>query len=212
MRFNNYLKKFRLIKFFLVTSHFKNVRYWYAVSKFLLSNSYGASIDKVYTRYSDLCKIVYILRPNSRILEFGSGYSSILFSYSPHTSILSVEEFECYRPKALRKSHKFHYSQTQNFDFGILKTRIFVDRDFDTDFPYDFIYVDGPQTPIWGNGYAGANIDIKFLSNLTNSIIGVDIRFNTCTYLYHELKVSHRILLSQKIQNLIKFDKVEHPF
>ncbi len=212
MGFNNYLKKFKIKKFFDVASHYKNVYYWYAISKFLLSNSYGASIEKVYTRYLDLSRIVSILRPNGRILEFGSGFSSIFFSYLPHMSIVSVEEFENYKPKALRKSHEFHCIQTKNFDSGIEKTRLFVDRNFDTEFAYNFIYIDGPQTPIWKNGYTGANIDIQFLSNLTNSIIGVDIRFNTCIYLYHQLEVSHRVLLSKKILNLIRFEKVEHPF
>ena len=203
-------------QFFGLLAYRVNVRYWSAIIIFALSNAVGASVDKMYVRYRDLKMIVDSLQPNSQVLEFGSGFSTIFLSYSPIAKIISIEEHKRFVPK-LVNIHKSYIEvvptmNTLTLDGEISKKH--QTHEYLLEKKFDFIYIDGPETPKTKNGHSAANVDVFELevTTLQNTIIGVDIRINTCISLHQKLIDTHKILVSKKLIKVLSTGQVAHPF
>ena len=162
----------------------------------------GRSYMKIDARRRDLERVMQILPKNPRILEFGSGYSTIFFSFSSASTIVSVEEHENYVPKIVgAKNYTGIVSETEMVEVDSWVTKKHLNIEFLNCENFDFIYIDGPQTPKSKNNEVAPNVDLAFLTNinLAETVIGVDIRINTVTFLENFLAHSHYPIYSRKV-------------
>ena len=187
-----------------IFSVYHSFAYVLSLLRFMSTSAVGRAYTKIDARRRDLDLVMKLMPRNPRILEFGSGYSSIYFAFSQSSHFVSVEEHKIYAPRIYgAKQYTGYISGTEPAEVDEWKTRRHVDLDFLKDETFDFIYVDGPQTPLAQNGEAAPNVDLVFLNNLdlSKTVIGVDIRLNTVNFLKIYLQDSHYIIYSKKIAN-----------
>lgn len=170
----------------------------------------------MYVRYRDLKSIMHSLQANSQVLEFGSGFSTIFMSYSSIASIISIEENKKFVPKLVNTRKSFievvPTMHTLTLTGDISKKH--QTHEYLLGKKFDFIYVDGPETPKTKNGHSATNVDLFELevTSLQNTLIGVDIRVNTCISLYLKLIDTHKILASKKLIKVLNAGQITHPF
>lgn len=193
----------------------KNLYFLISVHKFHRTNAVGASVHKMNDRLNDFGKLMQILKSDSTVLEFGSGFSTYLFHFSKKIkSLTTVEEFLEYLPPISDNSFKSIVLQTQEIEYNGIKTKKFGDTSKILKEKFDLIYIDGPQTPSSGL-FAAPNIDIfnTDKSNLIFTIIAIDVRFNTVIETHKLLSGSHRMYLSRRFKsNLNKFENLDKNF
>ena len=81
-----------------------NPRFILALLSYMRGMAVGANLSKIKTRLIDLKFLIDLLKPNTRILEFGSGFSTLFFGYHRNVQIVfSVEEFCQFVPKYVNK-------------------------------------------------------------------------------------------------------------
>jgi hypothetical protein len=184
--------------------------YVLSLLRFMSTPAVGKAYSKIDARRRDLDLIMKLMPSHPRILEFGSGYSTIYFAFSHASHFASIEEHKVYAPKVWgAKNYAGYISETEPAEVDEWKTRRHANLDFLKDETFDFIYVDGPQTPLAQNGEAAPNVDLVFLNDLdlSKTVIGVDIRLNTVNLLEIYLQDSHYIIYSKKIVNKLHRDK-----
>jgi hypothetical protein len=164
----------------------------------------GRSYSKIDVRGRDLKKVMKLLPEYPSILEFGSGYSTIFFAYSAASKVVSVEENHLYAPKIVRaKNYESLISGCEDVLIGGITTRRHTDLKILEGKFFDFIYIDGPHTPLALNNEAAMNVDVIFINglDLSSTIIGVDIRLNTVSFLENFLENTHFAVYSEKVVN-----------
>lgn len=170
----------------------------------------------MYLRYRDLKSIVHSLQPDSHVLEFGAGFSTVFMSYSPIANIISIEENKRFVPKLVntrKSSIKVVPTLHVKYSDGEI-TKKHQTYEYLLGKIFDFIYIDGPETPKFKNGHSATNVDLFEMNyiSLRDTIIVVDIRINTCMNLYVKLIDTHKILASKKLIKVLNREQLEHPF
>jgi hypothetical protein len=123
----------------------RNLKFFFAGVFYLLGKNIGRDSNKVVLRYKDLSNIISLLPKNSKILEFGSGFSTILFNYSKNISkVTTIEEHIKYLPKVL-KPFNYIISPTKRVNYKNFVTRKHHPLDIYNEI-YQFIYIDGPSS------------------------------------------------------------------
>jgi len=211
MKLKNLKHRFRL--WLLIFSYAYNIRFVIASYSFLRSNAVGAKIPKMIDRAKDLKYIMRLCKPNSSILEFGTGFSTLLFSQKTK-KLLVFEEFEEFLPKFISKNRESMIKRVEDCHYVGYKTRKFSDISSIEGKHFDLIYIDGPQTPIEGL-HAAPNIDLfgihKFY--LSATIIAVDVRYLTVIETQKYLADSHSMYISRRFASRLKnFSNLEKSF
>jgi hypothetical protein len=191
---------YKVLKFLILS---RNLKFSCATILFLGSNGIGRNFNKVVNRYEDLKYIISILPKNSNILEFGSGFSTIVFNYDKRISeVLTIEENLEYLPKCL-KTFKYIISPTKMVHHNKIVTKQHFGLDIFKQ-KFNFIYIDGPNTisvKSPASNLAPPNIDVFNFLDLKETVIGVDIRQNTVLELYELLMTTHDLYISKYFMN-----------
>jgi hypothetical protein len=135
-------------------------------------------------------------------MEFGVGFSTLVFGFHKRISkVFSIEEFNEFVPKYLNSTN--HILIREVVSFGSSRKFREIDYNFG---PFDLIYIDGPQTPLL-SGNAEPNLDlfeIK-LTQLKNTIVSIDVRYQTVSLVHKYLKNTHSMFLSRRMESRLKY-------
>lgn len=134
-------------------------------------------------------------------MEFGVGFSTLVFGFHKRISkVFSIEEFNEFVPKYLNSTNHILIREVVNFK----SSRKFHDIDYSFG-PFDLIYIDGSQTSLLGS-YAAPNLDIFDLkhTSLKDTIVSIDVGYQTVGLVYEYLKETHTMFLSRCMANRIK--------
>jgi len=205
--------KLRVKLFYLIFSYAHNFGFVIATYFFLRTNAVGAKIPKMIDRVSDFKYIIRLLQPNPSVLEFGSGFSTLLFSQKTK-NLLVFEEFFEFLPKFISNNGEGMIKEVEDSFYGGFKTRRFKDKSNIEGKHFDLIYIDGPQTPIV-ESYAAPNIDLFDMnkSYLRSTVIAIDVRFQTVIETQKYLADSHSMFISRRFANrLNNFENLEKSF
>ena len=171
-----------------------------SVVHFIYSDSIGSNVKKITDRMNDLNFIINLLPRQARVLEFGIGFSSILFGYTKKIStIISIEESAKFVPQKLSQKNRVIISDVTDFE----TTRKFKNIS-KIHGSIDLYYIDGPQTPLVGT-FSEPNIDLLNLEydQIKHSIIAIDVRYKTVALVQDYLKNSHVMFISRRMENRI---------
>jgi hypothetical protein len=167
-----------------------NPRFLLALLSYIRTTAVGANLSKIKTRLIDLKFLINLLKSHTRILEFGSGFSTLFFGYHRKIQIVfSVEEFCQFVPKYVNKKNYVIVQETINFE----SSRKFhnIENSFGT---LDMIYIDGPQI-LGPEKFKAPNLDLfDFkLEYLKDTVIAIDVRYTTVARVYDFLKTTHKM-------------------
>ena len=164
--------------------------------KYLRTSAISASIEKVRIRYFDLSQLLAVVPKNVRVLEFGSGSSTIYFlSQDKIKQLKSLEENKYYLINIKNSRLITHVSPVITEDEPLLGTKYkYSDKFLES---ADLIYVDGPTSKISSNGLALPNLDLTPQDDLSKKIVAVDCRTNTVIYIFSMLSKTHTFIPSK---------------
>jgi len=171
----------------------------------------GSNPLRLYYRYRDLRLLDKEGFIGSKILELGTGSSTIYFLNRRKTlSLHSLEESRDFLLKGLSEQSFFKFKieivKAVKQDYkSISGTRY----DFKILGDFDFVYIDGPVCLNDKNGLSLPNLDLLSGVNYLNSVIAIDARISTVLLLSEHYRESHFLIESRVYQsNFGKISKI----
>ena len=175
---------------------------------YLKTGAVSANVEKIRIRYLDLSRLLAVSPKNMKVLEFGSGSSTIYFlSQTKISKLISVEENEKYLIHMKDSRLISHVSPVILEDEPLPGTRYRDSDKFLED--ADLIYVDGPTSKVSSNGLALPNLDLTPQNDLTKKIVAVDCRTNTVIYIFSMLSKTHTFIPSKSFLLELKAIKLD---
>ncbi len=171
------------------------------IFEFTLShNLIGSKISKLRLRYEDLSILRKLGLIRGKIVDFGSGSSTIFFLNCPRVNHLVTfeEDARFLLPGLKRVSSKkldLRFSKAvQGEIWGVPGTR-YQEQLLGS---YDFIYIDGPTCNSNESGLSLPNLDLilEYNGDLLDTAIAIDSRTSTTLFLGKHLHESHFLIPS----------------
>lgn len=166
----------------------------------LSRNLLGARISKLLLRYQDLSILRKIGLIRGKVVDFGSGSSTIFFLNCPRVNhLVTFEEDARFLLPGLKRVSSneldLRFSKAVEGEiWGVLGTRYQLQLVGD----FDFIYIDGPTCKSNESGLSLPNLDLilRKKSDLLETVIAIDSRSSTTLFLGKYLRESHILVPS----------------